>query len=249
MRHIFATFFVLCLCGLTVHAEEWKSDDGLFSFTVPENFIHDPEIPIEQYQLKHWVSEECACLLSVMRVSVPEKITRIDLNGFMEGFQKELVDEQGKPFPDIKAQHSSSGKTKEGFSCCDVTASFWLPMLESQIYMRQYAVLINGTLYKIFVTAYTEDPQNIPAVNECIASVKINATPKRPSLFGQDRNSKTRTELIVEGIGRMSFFCLFIALIVHLVFRSFRKKNALPRTQKTTGEDMPFDDLEDEIRE
>jgi len=242
MRHIFATFFVIYLCGLTVHAEEWKSDDGLFSFTVPESFIRDTEIPLQQYQLQTWGSEEYACLLTVVRMPDPEKITHIDLNGFMEGFRQALVDEQGKPLPDIKTHHSESGKTKEGFSYCDATMSAQFPMLESQVYMRQHAVLINGNVYNILVNAYTENPQNIPVINECIASVKINATPKRPSLFGQDENPKTRTDFFVEGIGRMSFFCLFLALIVYLITRAFRKPKNLSRTQKTTGEDTPFED-------
>ena len=242
MRHIFATFFVLWLCGLAVHAEEWKSDDGLFSFTVPESFVRDTEIPLQQYQLQTWGSEEYACLLTVVRMSVPEKITHIDLNGFLEGFRKALVDEQGKPFPDIKTHHSESGKTKEGFSYCDATMSAQFPMLESQVYMRQHAVLINGNVYNILVNAYTEDPQNIPAVNECIASIKINATPKKSKSFDTTGRQRSRTELIVDGVTRLSVTCLFIALIVHLIFRSFRKKNATPQTQKTTGDDTPFDD-------
>jgi hypothetical protein len=241
MRHFFATFFVFFLCVFATHAEEWMSSDGLFSFTVPESFVRDTEIPLQQYQLQHWGSEECACLLSVMRMSVPEKMTSMNLNSFMEGFRQSLVDEQGKPLPDIKTHHSESGKTKEGFFYGDVTMSAWFPMLESQVYMRQHVVLINGNAYYILVNAYTEDPQNIPAINECIASIKINATPKRPSIFGQGGDSETRMDLFVQGIGRMSFFCLFIALIVYLVSKAFRKPKPLPPTRKQGGGNTPFE--------
>ena len=234
MRHIFATFFVLCLCNLAVHAEEWKSDDGLLSFTVPENFVRDVEIPLQQHQLQHWKAKEDTCFLTVMRVLIPDNTPDIDLKDFLKGFHQNLVDKQGKPFPNIKILHSSSGKAKEGFSYCDATMSFWFPALEKQVYIRQYAVLISGKVYKISISSYTEDPQNIPAINECIASVKINATPKKTRSVGK---SGPLTSAIVGGLVAFLF-----ALIIYPITRAFQKQKVLPQTEKSDGDDTPFDD-------
>ncbi len=241
MRIIFIPLFVFAFCLTTAHAEEWKSSDGLFSFTVPNGFEQDSEIPLEQHQLQHWISKKNACLLTVIRVPVPKNLSRLELKGFMEGFRSEFVDEQHKPLPEITTHHSSAGKTKEGFDYCDATMSAIFPTLGVRVYVRQYAVLVNGNVFKIVFTAYTEDPQNIPQVGECLATVSIHATPKKPSLFDPGR-PKTRQELIISGIIRLSITCLVIAGIVHLIFNRFRKKKALRQMRGSGKEDTPFED-------
>ena len=230
--------YVVCWVGLMVSftkAEEWKSPEGWFSLTVPETFVRNQELPLEQNQLQHWTSEEFSCILTVGKADIPKNITQLKLSAFVDGMLEQFVDEQGKPWPDLKAIHSGSGKTKEGFFYYEAMASARIPELDIPVSVYQYAVLVNGTVYKLIFTSYDVLPLEIPETKNCIATINIHATPKKQSWFNSDDN-KTTTERLGEGMGRLAFFCLLIAVIIYLV-----KRNHRPKTRQSAQDDMPFE--------
>lgn len=230
---------IVCFCvGLLtsfMHAEEWKSPDGLFSFILPEGFVRDQELPRDQYQLQHWTSEEFSCLLTAGKAEIPKNITQFQLSAFVEGTLQQFVDEQGKPLPDIKTIHSGSGKTKEGFHYYEAMASARIPELDLPVSVYQYAVLVNGTVYKLIFTSYDALPLEIPEIKNCITTINIHATPRRPSWFDGNDN-KTAAERLGEAMGRLAFFCLLVAGINYMISRSRR-----PKTRRPGQEDMPFE--------
>ena len=230
----FMTVFVLTLS--VAKAEEWNSPDGLFSFTVPDGFARNSELPLEQHQLQHWSSDVHSCILTIGTAEIPKHITQIKLSAFIEGTLQQFVDENGKPLPNIKTIHSKSGQTKEGFAFCEVMTSAEMPQLNLPVSVYQYAVLINGTMYKLIFTSYDALPLEIPGIKSCIDSIKIHATPKNPSLF--DIDAETPADRLSKRMGGVAFCCLLLAGIIYWFTKSRRPKT-IPR--QSNKEDMPFE--------
>jgi len=82
---------------------------------------------------------------------------------------------------------------------------------------------------------YDALPLEIPEIKNCITTINIHATPRRPSWFDGNDN-KTAAERLGEAMGRLAFFCLLVAGINYMISRSRR-----PKTRRPGQEDMPFE--------
>jgi hypothetical protein len=238
MRKILASMIVFVFGLPITQAEEWNSPDGLFSFTIPEGFVHNAELPLEPQALQHWSSDEHSSILTMAIFAVPKRLTRSQLNdfakGFIEGTKQIFVDEQGKPLPNIRTIQSNSGETKDGFFFCDVMMSAKIPEFDTQVSVYQYAILINEVAYKLMIISYDALPLEIPGINNCIASIKVHATPK-PVLANDNLSPADR---LAQHMGSIAFFCLLLAGIIYLISRSRRSKTI---HHSSTGEDIPFE--------
>ena len=223
MRHIFATFFVLCLCGLAVHAEEWKSDDGLFSFTVPESYAVNESQPLLQFHLRHWKTKEYSGFLTVGKSPAYPGVQELNLESFTDGISRNTFpDSDGNLPPDLEVLKSEAGKTQEGFGYCDVTIAAHNSAWKKKQYSRHYAILVNGTIYKLIFTTIDQNPLERPDIEECLSSLVVHATPIAPP--PQLPKVGLESAKMIDGTTRTILIAVMGVLVVVLVTFSVMRR-------------------------
>jgi hypothetical protein len=210
-------------------AEEWKSNDGFISLTVPEGFTVDDEaLKLDPALLKVWIREiensHDVCRFAVAKFPIPGKIPLSQKENVLSGFIKGATEQFTDTCKNVQVLKSSSGESPEGFLFVDATLSGELSESHLTMIIRQRAWFINTTGYKVMALGYNFNPDDIPEITQSLASLKIHAMPDPHLKTLKKLTPEERMEKLGEAIGRGCFFLFFAALIFWFISRAFRKK-------------------------
>lgn len=216
MPSVIKVFACTCLLVSSVSAEEWKSDNGVISATVPDASRFVPA-EFEPPVLMKWVStdETMTLMIAVMDIR-PNMVLQPSL------MEQGIINEMGGQILD------STNEMRQGYQLFTVTNQS--PQFEPELIMSQKLVAINDKVYKLMALGFGKDVRTDPDAQEFLSSLKIHVTRRNsPAQTPPDsQGSATRPEtsmsdLISQKLGAIGILLLLICGIVTLVLRASKR--------------------------
>jgi hypothetical protein len=160
---------LLLLLPTAAVGEQWKSSDEKIAVTIPDapGFVK-----VEAMPPLIWVSKDETIKLGVVEMAVPANTKLIQSaleRGFAESIQGKIVASS----KDVRAGHDVFVMTAQG------------KLQDSEVYMTQAVVGLDGKLYKVMATGIGKDIRTDPDATRFIESLTILVPPQAAPSTGQ----------------------------------------------------------------
>jgi hypothetical protein len=217
-------FLVLFLVADTVHAEEWKTPDGMIAVTVPDlaRFV---KVDTEQDALVIWDAQDHTMRMLVSESDAPAKI-KPNPGSVEEAFMLEV----NKRFKNGKLRSSFVG-VQNGYVVFRLTAQG--DQNGTPVYLTQTLTVFGGKSYKAMVGGFGKDTRTDPDAIRFIDSFKILAPPPPPEVFPDQPKGAAPAKACKHGddrlpgiLGTVVGLLVFVAVLAWLLSHPRRgKKN------------------------